>query len=102
MKGEYRLYHPDTGHHLMWLESEVCRAILEWATENREIVLPIHDSFIVPARRRDDLEIAMLELYEREFGSVSSSCRLTTSYVGKETRLKASGRGASERSDTLR
>lgn len=53
-------FHRDAGARLMRQDSDLAIAVVT-ALMNRSIVaLPVHDSFLVPASKRDELEAAML------------------------------------------
>lgn len=57
--------HKGKGNYLMYLDSEVCRHILEQMTSKQLPVLPIHDSFIIRPQDRPELLRAASFAYQR-------------------------------------
>lgn len=55
-------FHSDAGARLMRIDSEIAEAVMSILIARKGIVtLPVHDSFLVPASRRDELEEAMAQ-----------------------------------------
>jgi hypothetical protein len=52
-------FHSDAGARLMRKDSDLAVSVLKTLLKRGDMALPIHDSFIVPATRRDALEEAM-------------------------------------------
>ena len=51
---------------LMRIDSAIVEAVMKYLMlEKGIVVLPVHDSFLVPASKRDDLEAAMIEAAHR-------------------------------------
>src|SRR5690625_5296271 len=55
-------FHSDAGARLMWQDSGLAEDVMtQLMTHKGIVVLPVHDSFLVPASKRDELEEAMLK-----------------------------------------
>lgn len=55
-------FHSDAGARLMRIDSDIAEAVMGALIARKGIVtLPIHDSFLVPASKRDELEEAMAQ-----------------------------------------
>jgi len=55
-------FHSDAGARLMRIDSDLAEAVMHDLIVRKGIVtLPVHDSFLVPASKRDELEGAMME-----------------------------------------
>ncbi len=62
-------FHSDEGARLMALDSAIAEAVMNSLMLTKGIVvLPVHDSFVVPASKRDELEEAMIEAANRIAG----------------------------------
>jgi len=55
----------DAGAHLMRLDSDIAEAVLLDMLARGVVVLPVHDSFLAPASKRNQLEQAMTDAAER-------------------------------------
>lgn len=61
--------HSDAGARLMRKDSDIAEAVMAELILRRGIVaLPIHDSFLVPASKRDELQEAMMEAAHKIMG----------------------------------
>lgn len=57
-----RSFHSDAGARLMRIDSDIADAVMNITVTRKGIVtLPVHDSFLVPASKRDELEEAMAQ-----------------------------------------
>lgn len=56
-----KFFHDDTGARLMRVDSDLAVAVMSKLLRQGILALPVHDSFLVPARHADALEDAMLE-----------------------------------------
>ena len=56
-----KFFHADTGARLMRVDSDLAIAVMSKLLRQGILALPVHDSFLVPARHADALENAMLE-----------------------------------------
>lgn len=55
-------FHSDAGARLMRIDSDLAEAVMHDLILRKGIVtLPVHDSFLVPASKRDELEAAMMD-----------------------------------------
>lgn len=55
-------FHSDAGARLMRIDSDIAEAVMGTLIARKGIVaLPVHDSFLVPASKRDELEQAMAQ-----------------------------------------
>lgn len=55
-------FHSDAGARLMRIDSDLAEAVMHDLILRQGIVtLPVHDSFLVPASKRDELEAAMMD-----------------------------------------
>jgi hypothetical protein len=54
-------FHSDAGARLMGIDAALAGSVMNIMLAHGTVVLPIHDSFLVPASKRDELESAMLE-----------------------------------------
>lgn len=54
-------FHSDAGARLMRQDSELAERVMILLARQGIVALPVHDSFLVPASKRDQLEAAMLE-----------------------------------------
>lgn len=55
-------FHSDAGAALMRIDSDMAEAVMTLLMLRKGIVtLPVHDSFLVPASKRDELETAMMQ-----------------------------------------
>lgn len=54
-------FHSDAGARLMAIDAGISEAVMLDMLAQGVVVLPVHDSFLVPASKRDRLEAAMLE-----------------------------------------
>ena len=54
-------FHSDAGARLMNIDAALAETVMNIMLAQGIIVLPVHDSFLVPASKRDQLESAMLE-----------------------------------------
>lgn len=54
-------FHSDAGARLMRQDSELAERVMMLLARQGIVALPVHDSFLVPASKRDQLEAAMLE-----------------------------------------
>jgi hypothetical protein len=61
-------FYQGRGLQLMNRESTICQRILSAGIAEGVVVLPVHDSFLVPESRRDWLEKTMDQIYFDEFG----------------------------------
>lgn len=55
-----KFFHKDTGARLMRVDSDLAVAVMSKLLRQGILALPVHDSFLVPARHADVLEEAML------------------------------------------
>jgi hypothetical protein len=55
------------GIRLQFLDSEVAETILKYFTSRDIPCLPVHDSFLVPIKYKDELECVMREVYKSKF-----------------------------------
>lgn len=69
------VFHSDAGSRLMMRDSELAKVVMQHLMRLNIVALPIHDSFLVPASKRDQLEMAMLEVAHAEG---LQSVRITT------------------------
>ena len=56
-----KFFHTDAGARLMRVDSDLAVAVMSRLMRQGILALPVHDSFLVPARHADALEDAMLE-----------------------------------------
>lgn len=56
-----RAFHSDAGARLMRRDSELAERVMMLLAHQGVIALPVHDSFLVPASKRGQLKVAMLE-----------------------------------------
>ena len=54
-------FHSDAGARLMNIDAALAETVMNIMLAQGIVVLPVHDSFLVPASKRDELESAMLE-----------------------------------------
>ncbi|MDN5872788.1 MAG: hypothetical protein L0H29_00195 [Sinobacteraceae bacterium] len=54
-------FHSDAGARLMGIDAAMAEMVMNIMLSRGIVVLPVHDSFLVPASKADDLEAAMLE-----------------------------------------
>ena len=54
-------FHSDAGARLMSIDATMAEMVMNILLSKGIVVLPLHDSFLVPASKADDLEAAMLE-----------------------------------------
>jgi hypothetical protein len=54
-------FHSDAGARLMRIDAALAETVMNIMLAQGIVVLPVHDSFLVPASKRDELEAAMLE-----------------------------------------
>lgn len=54
-------FHSDAGARLMRIDAALAETVMNIMLAQGTVVLPVHDSFLVPASKRDELEEAMLE-----------------------------------------
>lgn len=58
-------FHSDAGARLMNIDAALAEAVMNIMLAQGTVVLPVHDSFLVPTSKRDDLEAAMLDAAHR-------------------------------------
>lgn len=54
-------FHSDAGARLMNIDAALAETVMNIMLAQGTVVLPVHDSFLVPASKRDELESAMIE-----------------------------------------
>lgn len=54
-------FHSDAGARLMSIDATMAETVMNIMLSKGIVVLPVHDSFLVPASKADELEAAMLE-----------------------------------------
>ena len=64
----------DTGLELMNIESQMCDIVIEKVLMEGEVLIPLHDGFIVQERIAKDVECFMFEAYESVIGGYN--CRV--------------------------
>ena len=65
--------HSDAGARLMRKDSDIAEAVMaDLITRKGILALPVHDSFLVPESKRDELERAMIEASYRVMGTYLS------------------------------
>lgn len=63
-------FHNDTGARLMRNDSDIAENVMvELILRKGIVVLPVHDSFVVPASKHDELKVAMIEAAFRITGA---------------------------------
>jgi len=58
----------DSGIKLMSKDSRIIQDVLDYCVQNRIPCLPVHDSVIVPERRKDEIKKVMKDAYRKEMG----------------------------------
>jgi len=56
------------GLKLQFLDAQIAERVMLTLIDSGTIALPVHDSFLVPAHREDDLKEVMIEAYNAEIG----------------------------------
>ncbi len=62
------LFDGNTGQRLQKLDSEICTEILQYFFEQGIPVLSVHDSFVVPAKHKDELRQVMEGVFNNKYG----------------------------------
>ena len=71
--------HSDAGARLMRKDSDIAEAVMvELILRNGIVALPVHDSFLVPESKRDELERAMVEASYKVMGTYLSVSKAGT------------------------
>lgn len=65
-----RYFHSGIGLRLQNVDSEMCRFVLADSVKKGIVVLPVHDSFIVPETAKDELVTTMKTAFERATAAV--------------------------------
>ena len=69
-------FHSDAGARLMSIDATMAETVMNIMLAKGITVLPVHDSFLVPASKRDELESAMLEAaYRAGFHALEVSAK---------------------------
>lgn len=76
-----KAFHSDAGARLMRIDSDIARDVMMDLLRQGIVALPVHDSFLVPVGKRDQLETAMLEAAHRaglkEIRVTAAKCDVT-------------------------
>lgn len=68
-----RYFHSGVGLRLQNVDAEMCRFVLaEMSVKKGVVVLPVHDSFIVPEAAKDELVATMKSAFDRATGTVGN------------------------------